>query len=136
MHASFGRMPEKRRKLLLGLFIVMHVRLIDLALERLNFYPRSPSVSVRFDLHTGGALRECVDNDSIDIDHVSTQNQLADILTKALGKVRFIELRQSHRCAAGLSISKRICISLYIVKFDRTTSEKRSPTASSSPSLK
>jgi hypothetical protein len=39
-------------------------------------------------------VRECVDNGSIDIDHVSTQNQLADILTKALGKVRFTELRQ------------------------------------------
>jgi hypothetical protein len=39
-------------------------------------------------------VRECVDNGSIEIDHVSTQNQLADILTKALGKVRFIELRQ------------------------------------------
>jgi hypothetical protein len=39
-------------------------------------------------------VRECVDSGSIDIDHVSTQNQLADILTKALGKVRFIELRQ------------------------------------------
>jgi hypothetical protein len=39
-------------------------------------------------------VRECVDNGSIDIDHVGTQNQLADILTKALGKVRFIELRQ------------------------------------------
>ena len=31
---------------------------------------------------------------AFDIDHVSTQNQLADILTKALAKVRFIELRQ------------------------------------------
>jgi hypothetical protein len=39
-------------------------------------------------------VRECVANGSIDIDHVSTRNQLADILTKALGKVRFIELRQ------------------------------------------
>ena len=39
-------------------------------------------------------VRDYVDNGSIDIDHVSTQNQLADILTKALGKVRFIELRQ------------------------------------------
>ena len=27
-----------------------------LALERSNFYPPNPSVSVRFDLHTGGAL--------------------------------------------------------------------------------
>jgi hypothetical protein len=33
-------------------------------------------------------VRECIDNGSIDIDHVSNQNQLADILTK------HIELRQ------------------------------------------
>lgn len=33
-------------------------------------------------------MRECIDNGSIDIDHVSNQNQLADILTK------HIELRQ------------------------------------------
>jgi hypothetical protein len=57
MHASYGRMPEKRRELLLGLFIVMHVKFIDLALERSNFYPQNPSVSVQFDLHTGGARK-------------------------------------------------------------------------------
>ena len=39
-------------------------------------------------------VRDCVDRDEIDIDHVSTADQLADILTKALGRVRFVELRQ------------------------------------------
>lgn len=28
------------------------------------------------------------------VDHVGTKDQLADILTKALGHVRFIEMRQ------------------------------------------
>lgn len=28
------------------------------------------------------------------MDHISTNGQLADILTKALGKVRFIEMRE------------------------------------------
>ena len=35
-----------------------------------------------------------MDRDEIDIDHVSTADQLADILMKALGRVRFVELRQ------------------------------------------
>jgi hypothetical protein len=30
----------------------------------------------------------------LDIEHIGTNGQLADILTKALGKVKFIELRQ------------------------------------------
>jgi len=52
-------------------------------------HERSKHIDTRYHF-----VRECVDNGSIDIDHVSTQNQLADILMKALGKVRFIELRQ------------------------------------------
>ena len=39
-------------------------------------------------------VRDCVDRGEVDIDHVSTGEQLADILTKALGRVRFVELRQ------------------------------------------
>ena len=30
----------------------------------------------------------------MDVDHIGTNEQLADILTKALGKVYFIEMRQ------------------------------------------
>ena len=29
----------------------------------------------------------------MDVDHVGTDNQLADILTKPLGKIKFVELR-------------------------------------------
>ena len=39
-------------------------------------------------------VRDCVDRGEVDIDHVGTAEQLADILTKALGRVRFVELRQ------------------------------------------
>ena len=35
-----------------------------------------------------------MDRGEVDIDHVSTNEQLADIVTKALGRVRFVELRQ------------------------------------------
>jgi hypothetical protein len=30
----------------------------------------------------------------VELNHVGTQDQLADLLTKMLGRVRFIELRQ------------------------------------------
>jgi hypothetical protein len=39
-------------------------------------------------------VRDCVEKGEVDIEHVSTGKQLADILTKALGRVRFVELRQ------------------------------------------
>jgi hypothetical protein len=39
-------------------------------------------------------VRDCVEKGEVEIDHVNTGEQLADILTKALGRVRFVELRQ------------------------------------------
>jgi hypothetical protein len=39
-------------------------------------------------------VRQCVDKGNSDINPMSTQNKLANIMTKALGKVRFIELWQ------------------------------------------
>ncbi|WVZ62734.1 hypothetical protein U9M48_012444 [Paspalum notatum var. saurae] len=39
-------------------------------------------------------IRECIDTGKIDIKHVGTQGQLADILTKPLGRVKFVEMRQ------------------------------------------
>jgi hypothetical protein len=39
-------------------------------------------------------IRDCVDRGEVDVDHVSTAEQLVDILTKYLGRVRFLELRQ------------------------------------------
>jgi hypothetical protein len=39
-------------------------------------------------------IRECVEDGKVEVDHVSTYGQLADILTKALGRVKFIEMRQ------------------------------------------
>jgi hypothetical protein len=38
-------------------------------------------------------IRECVDENRIVISYTVTGHQLADILTKALGRVRFQELR-------------------------------------------
>ena len=39
-------------------------------------------------------LRDCVDGGQIVIEFVETGRQLADILTKSLGRQRFIELRK------------------------------------------
>jgi len=39
-------------------------------------------------------LRECIEEGTVNVDHVGTAEQLADIFTKALGRVRFVELRK------------------------------------------
>ena len=38
-------------------------------------------------------IRKCVDDGRICLDYVSTQEQLADVLTKSIGRARFCELR-------------------------------------------
>jgi len=40
-------------------------------------------------------LRECIEDGKVEVDHVRTAEQLADILTKALGRVKFVELRSA-----------------------------------------
>jgi hypothetical protein len=50
-----------------------------LNLVRIRFSMRSKHIDTRFHY-----IRECVSNEQVDVDHVRTENQLADILTKAL----------------------------------------------------
>ena len=38
-------------------------------------------------------IRECVEEKRIDVKYVCTDDQLADILTKSLGKLKFLEMR-------------------------------------------
>jgi hypothetical protein len=40
-------------------------------------------------------LRECIEEGKVEVDHIGTADQLADIFTKALGRVKFVELRSA-----------------------------------------
>lgn len=51
-------------------------------------HDRSKHIDVRYHF-----IRQCVDEGSILLSYIETEQQLADILTKALGRVRFQKLR-------------------------------------------
>jgi hypothetical protein len=51
-------------------------------------HDRSKHIDTKFHF-----IRECVEDGRISLEHVTTQEQLADILTKSLGRARFCELR-------------------------------------------
>ena len=53
------------------------------------FHGRSKHIHRRFHF-----IRECVENEQIEVEHVPGNDQKADILTKALGRVRFKEMRR------------------------------------------
>ena len=59
-------------------------------------HDRSKHIDVKFHF-----IRDCVEERVLEIEHVGTQNQLADILTKALGRVRFFEIRQKLAVMEG-----------------------------------
>uniref|UniRef100_A0ACD5WTY3 Uncharacterized protein n=1 Tax=Avena sativa TaxID=4498 RepID=A0ACD5WTY3_AVESA len=52
------------------------------------FHDRSKHIEVRFHF-----IRESIEQGKVEIDYISTDDQLADILTKSLGRVRFQDLR-------------------------------------------
>jgi 2-polyprenyl-6-methoxyphenol hydroxylase-like FAD-dependent oxidoreductase len=55
-------------------------------------HERSKHIDTRFHY-----IRECVEEGMIKVQHVNTNDQLADILTKSLGKQKFIEMRKKVR---------------------------------------
>ena len=62
------------------------------------FHDRSKHIELRYHF-----IRQCVDDSSIDVLYVRTSDQLADILTKALGRIRFMgNLVSSRHGAASL----------------------------------
>ena len=52
-------------------------------------HDRSKHIDIKFHF-----LRDCIDGGQIVIEFVETGRQLADILTKSLGRLRFMELRK------------------------------------------
>ena len=52
------------------------------------FHDRSKHIELRYHF-----IRECVEEGRIYIDYICTNDQLADVLTKALGRLKFLELR-------------------------------------------
>jgi hypothetical protein len=56
--------------------------------KNLVLHDRSKHIDTKFHF-----IRQCVEDGKISLEYVSTQEQLADILTKPLGRARFCELR-------------------------------------------
>ena len=53
------------------------------------FHGRTKHIKSRFHY-----IRECVDREEVSVEHVSGVKQCADILTKALGRIKFKEMRE------------------------------------------
>ncbi|KAM3316432.1 hypothetical protein ACQJBY_034506 [Aegilops geniculata] len=56
-------------------------------------HERSKHIDLRYHY-----IRECVEERKVEVEHVRTEDQLADILTKSLGRAKFMELR----CRLGI----------------------------------
>ena len=54
-----------------------------------NHHDRNKHIDVKYHF-----IRECIEEGQVEVDHVRTNYQLADVLTKAVGRVRFVEMRQ------------------------------------------
>jgi hypothetical protein len=52
------------------------------------FHDRSKHIDMRYHF-----IRECIENDRVALEFIGAKDQLADILTKALGREQFCELR-------------------------------------------
>ena len=52
------------------------------------FHGRSKNIHRRFHF-----IRECVENEHVEVEHVPENKQRADILTKPLGRIKFTEMR-------------------------------------------
>ena len=58
--------------------------------ENLVFHDRSKHINIRYHF-----IRDMVHRGAVRLDHIGTDEQVADILTKPLGKVKFLTFRES-----------------------------------------
>ncbi|WVZ98286.1 LOW QUALITY PROTEIN: hypothetical protein U9M48_043748 [Paspalum notatum var. saurae] len=65
------------------------------------FHDRSKHIDVKFHY-----IRECIEEGRVDVEPIDTKLQLADILTKALGRDQFLQLRSK----LGLVDIKQTCV--------------------------
>lgn len=56
--------------------------------KNLVYEDRSKHINTRYHY-----ISDCIDKGLVDVDHVGTENHLADILMKSLGRLKFVELR-------------------------------------------
>ncbi|KAG7556107.1 Integrase catalytic core [Arabidopsis suecica] len=56
------------------------------------FHGRSKHIHKRYHF-----IRECIQNELVEVEHISGEEQKADILTKALGRIKFKEMRELVR---------------------------------------
>ena len=52
-------------------------------------HDRSKHIDLRYHF-----IRDCVELGKVNVEHLRTENQLADILTKSLGRVKFHEMKE------------------------------------------
>jgi hypothetical protein len=57
--------------------------------KNLVYHDRSKHIDTRFHY-----IRQCVEEGKIEVEHVGTGDQLADLLTKSLGRAKFQGLRE------------------------------------------
>lgn len=62
------------------------------------YHDRSKHIDTRYHF-----IRECIEDQKIEVEHVRTNDQLADIMTKPLGRLKFLEMRTK----LGLQVVKK-----------------------------
>ena len=59
-------------------------------MKNLVFHGRSKHIDTKYHF-----LRQCIEEGKVEVEHVGTGDQVADIFTKSLGRVKFVEFRSA-----------------------------------------